>query len=155
MTNPNEWLRTIGANESLREIASKTGVSHATLSRQINDGAFLMDTTIRIARAYNVSPVAALVANGHLTASEAGLDSVQSALELARDEQLVLEIARRLDVTELGSIYDAPLSEAVSEATMHEFPTHKVRDSRQDDRMVANESIEEFPQTNDTDFDNA
>lgn len=137
MTNPNEWLRIIGANESLREIAAKTGVSHATLSRQINDGAFLLDTTIRLARAYAVSPVAALVANGHLTAREAGLDAVESALELATDAQLVEQIAKRLGISDLGSIFDKPISEAVTEATIHQMPARGNVPTPDEDRALA------------------
>ncbi|MFK4760343.1 hypothetical protein ACI3KS_05345 [Microbacterium sp. ZW T5_45] len=114
MTTPYEWLKMIGATESLRDIASKTGVSHATLSRQINDGGFLIDTTIRLARAYGVSPVGALVANGHLTAEEAGVDHVESALEAATDAQLVDQIAKRLGVTDFGTVFDLPVTEAVA-----------------------------------------
>lgn len=73
MPTPHEWLKAIGATESLREIANRSGVSHATLSRQITGGRFLIDTSIELARAYGVSPVSALVANGHITPKEAGM----------------------------------------------------------------------------------
>lgn len=135
MTNPYEWLRMIGANESLREIASKTGVSHATLSRQINDGAFLMDTTIRLARAYAVSPVAALVANGHLTEAEAGLDAIDSALQLASDGQLVAAVADRLGVD--LSIFDKPISQAFTDAANVTEIRRSVPAPKQTDRAVA------------------
>ena len=147
MTNPYEWLRMIGANESLREIAAKTGVSHATLSRQINDGGFLMDTTIRLARAYGVSPVAALVANGHLTDIEAGLNAVDSALELATDAQLVAAVAARLGVD--LSIFDKPMTEAFAEAKIHQFPTPSVPGFDEDLDEVAGHS--DIPHEEDTD----
>jgi len=113
MTTTYEWLKSIGATESLREIASKTGLSHATLSRQINDGRFLIDTTIRLARAYGVSPVTALVKFGYLTAEEADVDRVAATLEIAEDKQLVAEVGRRLGITEITTIFDQPISQAI------------------------------------------
>lgn len=116
MPTPHEWLKSIGATESLREIAARAGVSHATLSRQLTNGRFLIDTSIDLARAYGASPVAALVANGHLTDAEANLPELEVALGAATDEQLVVEIGRRLGVS--GSVlFDSPISAAVATAS--------------------------------------
>lgn len=112
---PHEWLKSIGATDSLRDIATRAGLSHATLSRQIGDGRFLMDTTLRLARAFGVSPVAALVSNGHLTPEEATFDSATS-LQTATDAELVMEVARRLDVSDMGGLLDMPISSAVPAA---------------------------------------
>ena len=115
MPSPHEWLKSIGATESLREIAARAGVSHATLSRQLTNGRFLIDTSIDLARAYGASPVAALVANGHLTDAEANLPELEVALGAATDEQLVVEIGRRLGVSG-SALFDSPLSAAVATA---------------------------------------
>ncbi|MBN9210763.1 MAG: hypothetical protein BGO45_10845 [Microbacterium sp. 71-36] len=115
MPTPHEWLKAIGATESLRDIASRSGISHATLSRQITNGRFLIETSLELARAYDASPIAALVANGHLTEEEAGISGIDVALSTATDEQIVLEVGRRLGVS--GSIlFDAPISQAVEMA---------------------------------------
>ena len=99
MPTPHEWLKAIGATESLRDIASRSGISHATLSRQITNGRFLIETSLELARAYDASPIAALVANGHLTEEEAGISGIDVALSTATDEQIVLEVGRRLGVS--------------------------------------------------------
>lgn len=117
MPTPHEWLKAIGATESLREIASRSGVSHATLSRQIAAGRFLMDTSIELARAYGVSPVSALVANGHLELDEVGASGIDVALQTASDEQIVLEVGRRLGLPNASSLFDAPVSDAVEQAS--------------------------------------
>lgn len=117
MTSPHEWLKSIGATESLREIASRAGVSHATLSRQITAGRFLIETTLDLARAYDVSPVAALVANGYLTEEEAGLTGVDVVLQSASDELLVTEVGRRLGLPAASMLFDQPISSAVDAAT--------------------------------------
>jgi hypothetical protein len=116
MSNPHTWLKSIGAVESLREVASRAGVSHATLSRQISNGRFLFDTTLDLARAYGAPVVPALVANGHLTPTEGGMEGIEKALAAATDEQLVVEVGRRLGLG--GSIlFDAPASEAMATAS--------------------------------------
>lgn len=117
MTNPHSWLKSIGATESLREIASRAGVSHATLSRQITAGRFLIETTLEIARAYDASPITALVANGYLTEEEAGLTGVDAVLASASDEQLVNEVGRRLGLPAASILFDQPISTAVATAS--------------------------------------
>lgn len=117
MPTPHEWLKAIGATESLRDIAARSGISHATLSRQISAGRFLLDTSIELARAYGVSPVAALVSNGHLTAQEAGFSGIEVALQTATDEELIIEVGRRLGVSGASTLFDAPISAAVTTAS--------------------------------------
>lgn len=116
MPTPHEWLKVIGANESLRDIAARSGVSHATLSRQITAGRFLIETSLELARAYDVSPVAALVSNGYLTAEEAGYSGIEVALQSASDEQLIVEVGRRLGLSAASTLFDAPISTAVQTA---------------------------------------
>ena len=117
MPTPHEWLKAIGATESLREIATRSGVSHATLSRQISNGRFLIETAIDLARAYSTSPVAALVANGYLSADEADITSIEIALEAATDEQLVVEVSKRMGIAGASTLFDAPVSEAAASAS--------------------------------------
>lgn len=117
MSTPHEWLKAIGATESLREIAARSGVSHATLSRQISNGRFLIETCIELARAYGVSPISALVANGHLTPEEGGVNDIEVALHASTDEQLVIEVGRRMGIESPATLFDAPVSQAVASAS--------------------------------------
>lgn len=133
MPTPHEWLKAIGATDSLRDIAAHAGVSHATLSRQITSGRFLIETSIELARAYGVSPVSALVANGHLTPEEGGVTGVDVALQSATDEQLVIEIGRRMGIEGASTLFDAPASQAVTTASNVVHGRFDVRDSAEDD----------------------
>lgn len=108
IVNAHEWIQTVAGNDTNREIARRSQLSDATLSRQISKNALTFDVVIAVARGYETSVVAALVATGFITAAEAAIDSTESALQVARDEQLVDEVYRRIQRG--SSTYDAPVS---------------------------------------------
>lgn len=136
------WIDSVRGNDSLRGAARKAGITSAKLIRQVNDDLLTFETVRDISRAYQRSVVSDLIETGHLTREDAGTEGLERALRTASDEELVLEIARRLEVTDLGTIYDKPISQAVDSAERHL-------------RAVANESIDEHPGYTDSDFDNA
>ena len=139
MSNAYTWLKATCGDDSFREIARRAGLSDSIVSRQLSSGAFSYDVAIAIAREYRTSPVAALVSNGHLTEQEAGIESVTSALQAATDEQLVVEIGRRLDVAPSSLLWDAPVSEAVEHAeNVTRMEDHRSRPV-DDPRAVASE----------------
>lgn len=96
MTNTYEWFKTTTRGDSIRGAAEVARVSNATLTRQLNNQQLSFDMAIAVARAYDSSVLAALVANGHITSSEAGVDAADTALQAASDEQLVAEVERRI-----------------------------------------------------------
>ncbi|KAA0961202.1 hypothetical protein FQ142_10185 [Microbacterium sp. ANT_H45B] len=79
----------------------------------------------------------ALLATGHLAPEDIGISDIENALHAATDEALVLDVGRRLGVTDTGSLFDKPMSEAVTEATTHQFPTRDVRGSDEDEELPA------------------
>ncbi|WP_176386621.1 helix-turn-helix transcriptional regulator [Gulosibacter sp. 10] len=113
------WLsaRTDGA--SLRDIAARAGVTQSTLSRQIS-GASTLDAglVIKVARAYGLNVLEALVASGFVTEEEAGAPGVASALERATDTELAREILRRAEESErmrepVSTLADGPEGEVI------------------------------------------
>lgn len=124
-----KWLDTVRGSDSIREVARRIGTTHATLNRQANDDSLSFELVRSISYAYNRPVLADLLATGHLAEKDLGVDSIENALHSATDEQLVLEVARRLDATDIGAIYDKPISEAVADSNVKQFPTRNVPDS--------------------------
>lgn len=137
MSNAYEWLKATCGDDSYREIARRAQLSDSIISRQLSaTGVLSYEVALAVSREYGTSPVAALVANGHLTEAEAGIESVTSALQAATDEQLVVEIGRRLDVTPSSMLWDAPVSEAVERAeNVTRLDDHRV--IAEDDELAA------------------
>lgn len=106
--NAHEWIVSVCGNDSNREIARKAKLSDATLSRQISKDALTFDVVIAIARGYDTSVISALVANGYVTPAEASIDSLDSALQTATDEQLVEEVHRR--IVRGSDAYNGPIT---------------------------------------------
>lgn len=144
-----KWIDEVRGNDSLREVARRAGLHQATFNRQVNLGALTFEVARDISRAYGRPVLADLIALGHLSASDAGADDIERILHAASDEQLVLEVARRLDATSIGTIYDKPVSEAIeeAEATVHRLPVRKPR------REVANDTLPEYTQRPDGEFE--
>ncbi|MFD4957105.1 hypothetical protein [Microbacterium sp. NPDC058389] len=111
-----KWIDEVRGADSLREVARRARVHQATLSRQINLDQLTFESVRDIARAYERPVLADLIATGHLAPSDAGVGDIDTALRAASDEQVVLEIGRRLGVVELSPLFDAPISEAVERA---------------------------------------
>lgn len=109
------WFNRVTGGASGRSAGAAADVSSATLNRQLARGALTPDMVIAIARGYGRSPVTALVETGYLTFDEAHhLDVVDSA-RLLSDQQLVRELARRVDDNEAA--WQGTFDDVVDEAT--------------------------------------
>lgn len=96
--NKHEWLEAAIAEDTVSEMALKAGMSKATAFRQFNnDLNFTAENVILIARAYHKDPVEALVAFDYLRDDERGTASLRAALKNATNDDLLTEIAARLD----------------------------------------------------------
>ena len=134
MNDSIKWLDAVRGADSIREVSRKIGTTHATLNRQANDDSLSFEIVRSISYAYGRPVLADLIATGHLAPVDVGFSDIEVALHSASDEQLVLEVARRLDATDIGTIYDKPVSEAVRTAKGERHL-----------RAVANISIDENP----------
>lgn len=132
-----QWIDEVRGNDSLRGAARKAGITSAKLIRQVNDDLLTFETVRDIARAYGRSVVSDLIRLGHLTPEDAGAEGLERVLRTASDEELVIEIARRLEVTSMGTIFDKPMSEAVTDATIHKFPGPDVSALEEDEALGA------------------
>ena len=93
-----QWLKEAMNGETINELANKAGISSATAWRQFNnDLNFTAENVILIARAYHKDPVEALVAFDYLREDERGAASLRAALKNATKDDLLTEIAARLD----------------------------------------------------------
>ena len=108
--NMTEWLAETAGNASTNEIARHAGITVSTLHRQRTSGNYSPDTVASIARAYGVSVIDSLVTLGLIHPDDITTGQVIDGLRDATDEQLVAEIARRLEsISEgTGSVYDEP-----------------------------------------------
>jgi len=136
-----KWLDSVRGSDSMREVARKIGTTHATLNRQANDDSLSFELVRSISYAYGRPVLADLVATGHLAPADVGLTDTENALHAATDEQLVLEIARRLEVVDVHGLFDQPLS-AATEAAANVHPLRRpiVRPQDEDLREVAFDS---------------
>lgn len=99
----NEWLKSLPGAPTPTVAGKKAGVVSTTLIRHAAKGQTTADNVIAIARAYNVSPIDALVATGHLGADEASsarLD-LRMALKGATVEELWDAMAEKVDGSRL------------------------------------------------------
>ena len=120
MRNHIEWLDKVTRGDSNREIARRAeGVSDATLSRQRRAGELSADLIIKIAEAYNESPVVALVDLGFMSAKWITEPGVITALSRATDEELTDELLRRLNL-----LNKTPVDELAARRNSNTPPMH-------------------------------
>lgn len=96
--NKHEWFSSTIGNDTIAEVGLKAGIVKTTIWRQFNnDLNFTAENVILIARAYHKDPVEALVAFDYLRDDERGTASLRAALKNATNDDLLTEIAARLD----------------------------------------------------------
>lgn len=145
-----QWIDAVRGTDSIREVARKSDVTQATLNRQVNLDMLTFEVVRDVARAYGRPLLSDLVRLEFLSTDDVGSSSIENALRSATDEQLLLAVAERLDVS--STLFDKPISAAVEEAS-NVTHLHDVRAPKKNRKEVANESIEEFPDGDDADHD--
>ena len=91
-----DWYRRVTRGDSNRHVSSRANISDATLGRQLKANELSADLIIKIAQAYNESPVVALVDLGFVSARWIQEVGTTTALTRASDEELTDELLRRL-----------------------------------------------------------
>lgn len=92
-----DWLQTLPGAPTPTQAATKSRLASPTLIRHAERGHTTADNIIKIARAFNVSPVDALVDNGFLCAAEidrAKVTARQALHDLGIDEALRTVVER-------------------------------------------------------------
>lgn len=110
MTDTREWYEKTIGSDSTRAAAIASGIPVATLSRQAPD-ALTPESVVKLARAYQVSAIDGLVAQGFLSEQDVEVIAARGALEDFTDEQLADEVLRRMKLGgESAQVYDLPIS---------------------------------------------
>lgn len=95
-----EWFKRVTRNDSNRRAADLADISPVTLGRQLKANELSADLIIKIAHAYDESPVVALVDLGFISARWMQEVGTTTALTRASDEELTDELLRRLRLIE-------------------------------------------------------
>lgn len=104
------WIRRTVGNASDREIGKLAQIGQSTLSRQRRDGTVTVETAVKIARAYQVSVIPALIALDVVTEDDLKEFAMDAAIEDADDDTLGREVIKRM---KQGSVLMAmPIGEA-------------------------------------------
>lgn len=107
-----KWIDDVRGTDSLREVARRVGMNQGTLNRQVNLDQLTYETVRDVSRAYGRPVLADLVHMGHLHPTDLGTSAIENALRAATEEELVVELGRRLGIS--GSVlFDAPISQAM------------------------------------------
>ncbi len=119
-----DWYRRVTRGDSNRQVSSIAGISDATLGRQLRAGELNADLIIKIAQAYDESPVVALVDLGFVSAKWMQEIGTTTALTRATDEELTDELLRRLRLIE-----DTPVDELAARRSNNTSPVSDASDS--------------------------
>ena len=140
-----DYLRHMMAQRSQAEFAKAIGATDGQLSKWLSASTGVTaEKVIAVARMLNDSPIHALARVGWLSPAELipfrvprtyGLDEFE-------DREIAMEIVRRIDNGEAAHWLTEPVDTNVPRP-------------REDFDLVANDSIDEFPEGNDTDYDHA
>lgn len=95
-----DWYKRVTRGDSNRHVSSRANISDATLGRQLRANELSADLIIKIAQAYDESPVVALVDLGFISARWMQEVGTTTALTRASDEELTDELLRRLRLIE-------------------------------------------------------
>ncbi|MER0106701.1 hypothetical protein ABRP95_09780 [Corynebacterium sp. KPL2895] len=143
-----EWFKRVTRNDSNRRAADLANISPVTLGRQLKANELSADLIIKIAQAYNESPVVALVDLGFVSARWLQEVGTTTALTRASDEELTDELLRRLRLLDDQPIDDlaarragAPVSDV--SGSLHDDDDGIVRDFDWDEPHAADSSPDE------------
>lgn len=103
------WYSGTVGKDSINAVAARAGIPQASLNRQVGAWSISAENVVAIARAYGVSVLDGLVAQGLITATDILNTRALDALQDATDNQLVDEIARRLERGDDHEALTAPL----------------------------------------------
>lgn len=157
--NIKEWLNTLPGAPTVSQAADHAEVSKATFLRHEKKGETTAEFAIKIARAYSVNEVQALLDLGFIEEAAVLELAVEAALGFAKNSQLYAEMNKRNDPDERrlyrsegipGVIDLDDETVAQEDAQVFEFPTSKGPAGWQD-YAVADSSPDHDEE--DTDFD--
>lgn len=143
-----EWFEETTRGSTVNAAAAKAGVVQRTLARQLDKGLISAENVIKIALAYDVHPVGALVSTGYIDSSYAEAIDPKTAVQLISEEDLASEVLRRMKLGRNTATLTTPISELPGISTQSEVADlAQVRGSR----YAADRRMRE-PQEGDDDY---
>jgi hypothetical protein len=112
-----QWIYETIGSDSLRQAASLASLSQATLSRQLTNKSVTVETAVKIARAYQVSVIPALMALDIVTENDISEFASEAAIQDASDEILSAEVLRRMKAG--SALINAPIDEVEQHLAEH------------------------------------
>lgn len=110
--NIETWYKETVGNDSQNMVAANSGIVPSSLYRQLPDR-LSPQTVVKIAHAYGVSAINGLVALGLLSDEDISELVASDSLRDATDQQLIDELARRIDDYHAhdirNSVFDQPV----------------------------------------------
>ena len=128
----NEWFKRVTRNDSNRQASERAGISNVTLGRQLKAGELSADLIIKIAQAYEESPIVALIDLGFVSARWMSEHGITTALTRASDEELTDELLRRLNLLSNEEVDDLAERRRMSGAS-GSMPSTAVADDSPDE----------------------
>ena len=117
MISIDQWIYETIGSDSLRQAASLASLSQATLSRQLTNKSVTVETAVKIARAYQVSVIPALMALDIVTENDISEFASEAAIQDASDEILSAEVLRRMKAG--SALINAPIDEVEQHLAEH------------------------------------
>ena len=116
-----QWIYEIIGSDSLRQAASLASLSQATLSRQLTNKSITVETAVKIAHAYQVSVIPALMALNIVTENDIAEFASEATIQDASDEALSAEVLQRMKAG--SALIDAPIDEVEQHLAEHKHRT--------------------------------
>lgn len=114
----NDWFTQTTKNATVNAVANKAGIVQRTLARQIERGHIDAENAIKIAIAYNVHPVRALVDTGYLEEKYAQEVDITTAIQTADEMVIVDEVLRRMRKGEASENFTKPADQVAKERNL-------------------------------------
>ncbi|AKJ72307.1 HTH DNA binding protein [Gordonia phage GMA4] len=116
-----DWIAGLPATTT-REIAKRSGISERTLQHQVTTGRVTMENIAKIAIAYSIHPLRALIDTDYIDEAWSQVPDVTAALRLASNDQLADEILRRLNAAgdagiEEPAVFTEPVDDLAARRT--------------------------------------
>lgn len=119
--NIDEWLNSLPGSPTVSQAADHSGVSKATFLRHEKNGKTTAEYVTKIARAYGVNEIQALINLGFVQEAAVMEVAIEKALGRAKNSQLLAEMSKRHD-PEARRIFRAEGKPGVIDLDDHRSP---------------------------------
>lgn len=113
MTSKGSWYASVVGTASLNDVAKRSGVALASLSRQVQANKLTIENAVKIARAFGASIPDTLISHGIVTAEELASVTVRTTLADATELDLLEELVRRTEARGSDKVPEGLQDEAI------------------------------------------